>query len=471
MAKKSTTKRSKQATSFRIGRVRAFLRGRVWYLCYHEHGRRRQPRVGPDRDLARQMAAEINAQLEVGMPSALGFEPISIPELRQRWLDHHEHVRRSSLQTIRRYRAATEHLLNFLRQVHPLQRASEFRPCHAEEFVRYLRSAKVAPNGHAHARKRSLRDAGVKYILETCSTLFNYAQRNRHLSPYAENPLRAIEVGRIPIEDAKPIVIFTPDQERRFLHVCDEWQFPLFVTLLFTGLRPGELTHLLLPDDLDLDAGWLYIRNKPSLGWQVKTRNERDIPLVPPLVDVLRLALGNRTTGPVFRQRRCTNGYTPPLAGHASAELEQELLRRIHRLEANGEASPTRSDRMREVRTIWRDVGAIKLETIRNEFMRITAKIELAHVTAPKTLRHTFATILQDANVDPLIRNELMGHVPAASASPGMGLAMTAVYTHTRPETKRHQLEKAMSARPAIQIALEWVRRNREPYTEDNISS
>ena len=50
---------------------------------------------------------KINAQLEVGAPSALGFEPISIADLRQRWLDHHEHVRRSSLETIGRYRSAT----------------------------------------------------------------------------------------------------------------------------------------------------------------------------------------------------------------------------------------------------------------------------------------------------------------------------------------------------------------------------
>jgi hypothetical protein len=33
------------------------------------------------------------------------------------------------------------------------------------------------------------------------------------------------------------------------------------------------LVHLLLPDDLDLDAGCLHVRNKPELGWQVKTRN------------------------------------------------------------------------------------------------------------------------------------------------------------------------------------------------------
>lgn len=137
MPKSPSTKRSRRTTSFRVGRVRAYLRGRVWYLCYREQGKRHQPRVGPDRDLARQMAAEINAQLEVGTPSPLGFDPISIPKLRERWLEQHEHVRRSSLQTIRRYRSATKHLITFVSDVCPLRRASDFRPSHAEEFVRY----------------------------------------------------------------------------------------------------------------------------------------------------------------------------------------------------------------------------------------------------------------------------------------------------------------------------------------------
>ena len=117
MASVSPPKSGKGTKTFRVGRVRAFLRGRVWYLCYHENGKRHQPRVGPDRQLANQMAAEINAQLEAGAPSALGFEPISVPDLRDRWLEHHEHVRRSSLQTISRYRAATQHLLDFVAQV------------------------------------------------------------------------------------------------------------------------------------------------------------------------------------------------------------------------------------------------------------------------------------------------------------------------------------------------------------------
>ena len=301
----SKTRRSASTKSFRVGRVRAYRRGKVWYLCYRENGRRRQPRIGPDRDRARQTASEINAQLEVGVPSALGFEPVNFPDLRQQWLDHHEHVRRSSVRTIERYRAATNHLLRFIADVRPVRRVSEFKASHAEEFVRYLRSLKVAPNGHANSAKRSLRDNSVKYILETCSTMLNYAQRHRHLSPYAENPFRTIEICRIPVEDSKPIDIFTPEQERAFFKRCDDWQFPLFLLLLLTGLRPGELTHLLLPDDLDLADGWLHVRNKASLGWRIKTRNEREIPLPPVLVEVLKHLIGSREAGPVFRQRRC----------------------------------------------------------------------------------------------------------------------------------------------------------------------
>ena len=421
---------------------------------------------GPDRDLARQMAAQINGQLEVGAPAALSFEPVSIPDLRQQWLDHHEHVRRSSVQTIRRYRAATEHLLTFVREVRPVRLASDFRARHAEEFVRHLRGTKVAPNGHAHARKRLLRDTGIKFILETCSTLFNYAQRHRHLSPYAENPFRTIEISRIPVEDFRPVVVFTAEQECQFLKACDDWQFPLFLTLLLTGLRPGELVHLLLPDDLDLETGWLHVRNKPELGWQVKTRNERDVPLVPVLAEVLRHEIGDRHSGPVFRQRRFHIGQDPSLIGATAGQLHRELAHRVCNHEAILGRCLTRAEQLRVARTIWRDMGGLKNEVIRNEFMDLTTRIELPHVTAPKTFRHTFATILQDANVDPLIRNELMGHAPAISPGPGAGLGMTAVYTHTRPETKRRQLEGALANRPAVVYAMSWLQERGKCFHE-----
>jgi hypothetical protein len=94
--------------------------------------------------------------------------------------------------------------------------------------------------------------------------------------------------------------------------------------------------------------------------------------------------------------------------------------------------------------------------------MRLTCAIGLPDCTAPKLLRHQFATALQEGRVDPLIRNELMGHVAPGGRTAGYGLAMTAVYTHTRPETCRRQLQAALAVRPAAAVARAWLERRAE---------
>jgi hypothetical protein len=213
---------SKKPRSCRVGKVQAYLRGQVWYLCYHENGQRQRPRVGPDREAARQFAAQINAQLAVGAPAALSFQPITIADLRDRWLQHHELVLRSSVQTINRYRTASNHLQLFVQQ-RPVRHGSQFHTTHAEEFVRYLRTIQVAPNGHRSAARRPLMDKGIRYILECCRALFNYAAKRRHLPPYADNPFASLEIDRIPIERVRPIELFTGEQVGAFLRACDDW--------------------------------------------------------------------------------------------------------------------------------------------------------------------------------------------------------------------------------------------------------
>lgn len=150
-----------KSKSFRVGKVQAYLRGSVWYLCYCELGQRRRPRV-PDRVAARPLAAQTNSQPEIGAPAALSFEPISIPELRKRWLDHHEQVLRSSVQTVIRYRTATDHFLRLL-ETRPARQASQFHSTRAVDFVRYLRTLEVSPNGHEHSAKRRLMDHGLRF--------------------------------------------------------------------------------------------------------------------------------------------------------------------------------------------------------------------------------------------------------------------------------------------------------------------
>lgn len=443
-----------RSNSFRVGKVAGYLRGRVWYLAYFEHGRRRRPRVGPDRHAAKCLAAQVNAELETGTPSSLGFEPIAVDALRARWLDHHEQVRRSSPRSIDRYRTATDHVLRFL-AAHPVRHAGLFTASQAAEFVRYLRAVRVSPNGHANTPKRPLLDKGVRFVLECCRAMFNHAARRRHLPPYAGNPFTAIEIDRIPVESARAIEVLTLRQECDLLRACDAWQFPVFLTLLLTGLRPGELCHLLLPDDLDLEAGVVRVRNKPRLGWQVKTRNERDVPLVPVLTDVLRAYLAGRSSGPVFRRRRWAWSQLSCDVSSA-ATLERELAWRLADAGAD-DAALGRGVGLVLARRLWRDIGAVCEDRVRVEFIRAARTAGLAGQTAPKVLRHQFATALQEGRVDPLVRNLLMGHASASVRSPGHGLGMTAVYTHTRPETVRDQLAAALAGRPVLDVAREWA--------------
>lgn len=74
----------------------------------------------------------------------------------------------------------------------------------------------------------------------------------------------------------------------------------------------------------------------------------------------------------------------------------------------------------------------------------------------PKSWRHSFATLLQDANVDPLIRQQTLGHKPTN----GSGLGMTANYTHIRGESHREQIERALGRWPgSLRLAVEFVSR------------
>ena len=227
--------------------------------------------------------------------------------------------------------------------------------------------------------------------------------------------------------------------------------------MALTGLRPGEVVHLLVPDDVDGEQRLIRIRNKSDLGWRTKTRNERDIPIIRELAEVLHRALRDRQRGPLFLRRRFnTNGQEPVLVDCDRRQLAIELGRQVEsRRLALGDAY-TRFEEARIAKDIWRDAGATKEAVLRLEFMEVTGSVGLPHLTCPKLLRHMFATSLQEANVDPLIRQELMGHSVGSQRNSGLG--MTAVYTHTQDRTRREQLDSAMAKREAaIRAARCWL--------------
>jgi hypothetical protein len=127
----------------RVGRVSYYQHRGAWYGYFQEGSRPVRRRVGASEQLAAQVAAEVNSQLAAAVPTMFSFVPVTVPELRREFLGYHEDVLRSSLGTVRRYRAATQHIENFARD----QPAHELN---VELFVRYLRRLKVSPNGHVN---------------------------------------------------------------------------------------------------------------------------------------------------------------------------------------------------------------------------------------------------------------------------------------------------------------------------------
>jgi integrase len=426
--------------SFRVGRVKAYRRNKIWYLCYHEEGKRRRPRIGADRSAARRMAAQINGQLETGAISALAFEPILIADLRGAWLKHHNTVRRSSLSTINRYRTATEHLLRFLEE-RPIRVSSQFRVCHAEEFVAHLRSLRVAPNGHPNSEKRPLLDKGILFILETCRALFTYAAKRRHLPPYSKNPFSALELGKLPIDHRRRISLPTDGQLTCLFDSMDDWSFGIFSTLALTGLRSGELVHLLV-EDFDSQNEVLHIRNRPNLGWQVKTRQDRTIPLLAAHAQFMKRTIGSRLSGTLFQRMQFSKSCLPAW-GTSSKLMEAELNCRQRSEEQAVDQSLSRKEVASLCRQMWLKMGMIKPDQIRTRLMRHSRKAGLEEIPTPKMFRHLFATMMQAGRVDPLIRNELLGHIPESGPRAGGGLGMTANYTHTEIGTKREQMRGA----------------------------
>ena len=91
----------------RVGRVSYYLHHGAWWVYYRDGQRQVRRRVGSDERQAEQLAARLNAQLTAAEPTMFSFEPVTVEELRHKFLDHHEHVLGSSLATIRRYRTAT----------------------------------------------------------------------------------------------------------------------------------------------------------------------------------------------------------------------------------------------------------------------------------------------------------------------------------------------------------------------------
>jgi integrase len=453
----------------RIGRVSLFEHHGTWWIYYRQQGKAVRRSVG-DAALAECEASLLNAKfvaedfgLPLGKLLAERFQShlvqpgmasptasplntakaaVDVALLRSRFLAHHELVLKSAVGTLSRYSSATLYLENFARE----RSINDATAVSAAPFIAYLRSLDISPNGHRNTIRRKLADKGVRYIAECCRSLYHFGI-NQDLMPVGTgNPFSGRRSVPIQIRDAKQIFLFDADREAAFFTAARPWTFAVHFVLAKTGLRPGELVHLLI-EDLDLAGGWLLVRGKPEVGWTTKTGTERRVPLLPEVLGVLRERIGGRKSGVVFlRERLAVAGVRSPLLTGDRAQLAFVVRQRLLDARNKKEQPLTRREEARLYEQVWQDAGAILVDRIRTSFIRAARAAELTGATCPKSWRHTFATLLQQANVDVLVRQETLGHKPSTPGRSALG--MTGVYTHTAPDFQRREIERALRLRP-----------------------
>jgi integrase len=198
------------------------------------------------------------------------------------------------------------------------------------------------------------------------------------------------------------------------------------------------------------------------LGWSIKTGRERQVPLVPELAALLRHVIGPRKNGPVFLQGRFWGSDVAPVLAGTRRALGRAAAERLAAARDQSGRPPTRREEAQVLAKIWRDAGATDEDRVRSSFIRIARRAGL-EASCPKSWRHTFATLLQQANVEVLVRQITLGHKPASPEDSVLG--MTAHYTHTTPELVRSEIERALRLRPqSLALINTWLERHAKQH-------
>ena len=430
----------------RVGKVTIYKRGFTYYLYFREDGR--SVRRGIDGNLATAVATahKVSASHLENRPSPLGYQRTNPREMVTRFLDYAAQVQKLALRTQDRYRAALDRFLAFTDEV-GITYIDAVSECTVEDFVRWLRSQRRPRNG-MRIRKAKL-DAyatgGIRFILSTCRTAFNWAGRRRMLPPFVENPFSRFGIDKLQDDDdqGEAIRIFTPKQEQEFFAACDNWQRPIFTMLAAYGMRVGELNHLLI-EDVCFDEQVIHIRSKAEMLWRIKTRRRRNLPITPATARLLRPLIGKRKAGFVLLNRQFVSGESKPPRKFRDDRAFRHHLQFI--IDGVRKADPEASERtcLKAVTSFCRQVGQIPERRFQAEFCRVTRAIGCPELTRVHDLRHLFATRAQEQGINPFIVQQITGHE---------SLSMLGRYTHLGPASARQALQAVVSSIPGLENA------------------
>ncbi len=411
----------------RIGNVTIYKRGTTYSLYYRENRQTERRKIDGNLAVARATAAKVSAALNENRPSPLGFQRTTPQQVVEGYLDYVSNVQQLAWRTADRYRAALTRFRDFCDEA-KISAIDAIDERTVEDFVRWLRAQTRVRNGRRNGKRGSYLLGGIKFILSTCRTAFNWAARRRMLPPYADNPFCRFRADQLRDPNAEDVGkhVFSANQEREFFNACTEWQRGIFLTLACFGMRAGELTHLLV-EDVDLDAARIRICSKPEMFWRVKTSRRRELPLVDELQELFARLVGDRRAGFVFLREKYVTGADRPARRFETDSAFRNHLKGIADTLRAENPQIDEKDVRKAVMRFGRSMGQLRVKEVQNEFCRLTLQIGCPEFTRTHDLRHLFSSRAQEAGTNPLLVQDILGHAT---------LDMTRRYTHFGSDAK-----------------------------------
>lgn len=230
--------------------------------------------------------------------------------------------------------------------------------------------------------------------------MFQQAVRSQYISI---NPADNIAVPKHSQNDREVIPVEHKKEIEKF---CEKYKYGAFImTLLYTGMRRGEILALTVKD-IDFEKGIInvdkaveFVCNHPNIKVPKTPKSIRKIPILNPLIPYLKILVRGKS--------------------------ESDLLFPGY----NGELY-TKSSVQRLFKAFNRDYNKY-INRYKNE-----DDYEIVHFTMHQ-FRHTFCTMLYEAEVDVKTAQEILGHNSVT--------VTLDIYTHLSKQRKKINVDKINS--------------------------
>lgn len=154
----------------RLGKVSIYRRGNSYWIYFCDDGKTVRKKIDGDLAASKATASQVNVHLEQNRPSQFNYQTKSVATVVDDFLDHCELARGLRVRTVRRYRAALDHFVNFIKNKPNLYNIDQVKESIVDEFVRYMHDKKRVGSGEKNGHRANYTATGIAFILSTCRT-------------------------------------------------------------------------------------------------------------------------------------------------------------------------------------------------------------------------------------------------------------------------------------------------------------